>query len=465
MDAHKRKILIVDDDASIRNMLLIVLKEADRELIPAADTLEALKILTQEGIDLLVSDIKMPDITGIALLKKVKQVNPELPVIMITAYASTDEAVEAMKMGAFDYITKPFNIDELKLVVERALVANELTRENIKLKKEIEYRDRYENLIGKSDEMQKIFSLIGTIANTDSSVLIQGESGTGKELIAQAIHRQSPRKNYPFVSINCGAMPENLLESELFGHVKGAFTDAYRDKKGLFETAHQGTLFLDEISEMSLHMQVKLLRAIQEQKIRPVGGQMEISVDVKIISATNRDLKTEIEKGSFRTDLYYRLNVFSIRVPPLRERVDDIPLLMSFFLNRYRKKLNKDIVGFDEQVTDILTGFNWPGNVRELENTVERAVALEQSNVVGIQSIPRELVYHMGLQKNIPEDIDKFFFSSGMKMQEFLDAIAERLLRAALEKCGQNQRQAAEMLGINYRSIRYLLEKHMNKRN
>ncbi len=461
----KRRILVVDDDASIRNMLLIVLKDEDRELVPAVDTMEALKILSEERIDLLVSDIKMPDITGIALLKKVKSVNPDLPVIMITAYASTDEAVEAMKLGAFDYVTKPFNIDELKVVVERALNVNELKKENIKLKEEIDCRDRYENLIGKSEAMQKIFSLITTIANTDSSVLIQGESGTGKELIAQAIHRQSPRTPFSFVSINCGAMPETLLESELFGHVKGAFTDAYRDKKGLFEAAHKGTLFLDEISEMSLHMQVKLLRVIQEQKIRPVGGQQEIEVDVKIISATNRDLKQEIEKGRFRTDLYYRLNVFDVKVPPLRERVDDIPLLMSFFLNRYKKKLNKDIVGFDENVQEVLTGFNWPGNVRELENTVERAVALEKSLIITMQSIPRELSYHMNTSPMIPDGLDYFFFNSGMKMQDFLDNVTEGLLVSALEKCGQNQRQAADLLGINYRSIRYLLEKQQNKKS
>lgn len=460
----KRKILIVDDDASIRSMLLIVLKEENRELLTANDAIEALKILTDEKVELLISDIKMPDITGIALLKKVKTVNPELPVIMITAYASTDEAVEAMKLGAFDYITKPFNIDELKVVVERALNASDLKNENIKLKEEIECREKYENLIGKSSAMQKIFSLITTIANTDSSVLIQGESGTGKELIAQAIHRQSPRKNYPFVSINCGAMPETLLESELFGHVKGAFTDAYRDKKGLFEAAHLGTLFLDEISEMSLHMQVKLLRAIQEQKIRPVGGQQEIEVNVKIISATNRDLKREIENGTFRADLFYRLNVFSIKIPPLRDRAEDIPLLMTFFLNRYKKKLNKDIVGFDEKVLDVLTGFNWPGNVRELENTIERAVALEQEHVIGMQSIPRELVYHMDAHRRIPEGLDAFFYKSGMNIQEFLDAITEQLLVSALEKCSQNQRQAADLLGISYRSMRYLLEKLFNKK-
>ncbi len=461
----KRNILIVDDDISIRKMLLIVLREMDRELIPAVDALEALKILAKEKIDLLISDIKMPDITGIALLKKVKSVNPELPVIMITAYASTDDAVEAMKLGAFDYITKPFNIDELKMVVERALAANDLKNENIKLKKEIEHLERYENLIGKSDSMQKIFSLIGTIANTDSSVLIQGESGTGKELIAQAIHRKSPRKNAPFISINCGALPETLLESELFGHVKGAFTDAYRDKKGLFETAHQGTLFLDEISEMSLHMQVKLLRAIQEQKIRPVGGQQEVAVDVKIISATNRELKQEIENGGFRADLFYRLNVFNIKVPPLRDRPEDIPLLMNFFLNRYKKKFNKDIIGFDEKVLEILVGFNWPGNVRELENTVERAVALEQNQVIGIQSIPKELVYHMETDKLIPEGIENFFFKSKLNLQEFLDSVSNQILMSAMEKCQNNQKQAAEVLGINYRSIRYLLEKHQNKKN
>jgi DNA-binding NtrC family response regulator len=460
----KRKILIVDDDVSVRKMLAIVLKDENRELLQADDAMTALKCLSNESIDLLISDIKMPDITGIALLKKIKSVNPNLPVIMITAYASTDEAVEAMKQGAFDYVTKPFNIDELKLVVERALTSFDLKTENIKLKDEIESRDKYENLIGKNEGMKKIFSLITTIANTDSSVLIQGESGTGKELIAQAIHRQSPRKNSPFVSINCGALPETLLESELFGHVKGAFTDAYRDKTGLFESAHLGTLFLDEISEMSLHMQVKLLRAIQEQKVRPVGGQKEIDVDVKLISATNRDLKTEIEKGRFRTDLYYRLNVFNILVPPLRDRTDDIPLLMSFFLNRYKEKLSKEMLGFDETVTNILTGYNWPGNVRELENTIERAVALESGQTISLRSIPKELVYHMDPLKKIPDDLESFFFKSGLPLQEFIDLLSHRLLLSALDKTSQNLRQAAELLGINYRSIRYLMEKQQGKK-
>lgn len=464
MDVRKKKLLIVDDDVSIRKMLSIVLKDDSRAILQADNAMEALKILTHDSVDLLISDIKMPDITGIALLKKIKSVNPELPVIMITAYASTDEAVEAMKLGAFDYVTKPFNIDELKLVVDKAITTVELKKENIKLKDEIENRDKYENLVGKSEVMRKIFSLITTIANTDSSVLIQGESGTGKELIAQAIHRQSPRCNFPFISINCGALTETLLESELFGHVKGAFTDAYRDKTGLFEAAHLGTLFLDEISEMSLHMQVKLLRAIQEQKVRPVGGHKEIDVDVKIISATNRDLKTEIEKGNFRTDLFYRLNVFNIQVPPLRSRVDDIPLLMSFFLSRYKDKLNKDIVGFDEKVTDVLMGYNWPGNVRELENTIERAVALEEGQTISIRSIPKDLVYHMDTLKQLPDGLDTFFFKSGIPLQEFIDAISHRLLISALDKSNQNLRQAADLLGINYRSIRYLMEKQNSKK-
>ena len=309
--------------------------------------MDALKKLKGRNFDLVISDIRMPDLNGIELLKKIKTHDQELPVIMITAYAATNDAIEAMKLGAEDYIMKPFNLDELKIIITKSLHKKNIERENVELKEKLSDKENFENIVGADPKMRKIFELIDTMAQTDSTVLISGESGTGKELIARAIHSQdASRGDQKFVSINCGALPENLLESELFGHKKGAFTDAYQDKEGLFEAANQGTLFLDEISEMSQKMQVKILRAIQEKVIRRVGGNQEIAVDVRIITATNRDLVESIEKGEFRSDLYYRLNVISIKVPPLRERKEDIPILMQYFLQRYNKKFAKNISGF-----------------------------------------------------------------------------------------------------------------------
>lgn len=320
MSEKSIRILIVDDDSSLRNMLSIVLKKEGFQVESTENGISALKMLKRESFDLIFSDIKMPDINGIDLLKKIKSYSADIPVIMITAYASTDDAVEAMKLGAEDYLTKPFNLDEMKIVINKVLSRKMVEQEIVLLKTKLTEREEYENIIGRSHRMQGIFDIIRSIAQTDSTVLISGESGTGKELIAKAIHRKSLRKDREFVSINCGALPETLLESELFGHSKGAFTDAYKDKKGLFELADRGTLFLDEISEMSQNMQVKLLRAIQEKQIRRVGGQEEINVDVRIISASNRDLLASIKDNEFRSDLYYRLNVIPIQIPPLREK-------------------------------------------------------------------------------------------------------------------------------------------------
>lgn len=453
------RILVVDDDSSIRNMLTFVLNKSGYEPTGVEDGESALDKLRKETFDLIISDIKMPGISGIDLLKKIKAIDGEIPVIMITAYASTDDAVEAMKLGAEDYITKPFNIDELKILIERSIYKKNIERENIELKSRLTEKERFENIIGRNHQMLKIYDLIDTISKTDSTVLISGESGTGKELIARAIHKKSGRSGKEFISINCGALPENLLESELFGHIKGAFTDAYKDKKGLFEVAHKGTLFLDEIAEMSQKMQVKLLRAIQERKIRRVGGNDEIEVDVRIISATNKDLLEEMKKGEFRSDLFYRLNVISIRIPPLRERKDDIFLLLQYFLKVFNKKFTKNIEGFEKKVLEVFMKYSWPGNIRELENFLERAVALEKEKYITLKSLPTELIYNITEKAPLEGDIYSQLLAGSFNFTQYIDDISKKIIVKTLELNNFNMKQTSDMLNLNYRALRYLIQK------
>lgn len=454
------KILVIDDDPSIRNMLEIVLKKSGYDVTCTDSGKSALEKLKKETFDLIISDIKMPDITGIDLLKKIKAINPEIPVILITAFASANDAVEAMKLGAEDYVTKPFNLDELRIIIHRALYKRSMEKENIQLKSRLTEKEKFENIVGKNLKMLEIFEMIDTISQTDSTVLIIGESGTGKELISKAIHNKSERSGCEFVSINCGALPENLLESELFGHTRGAFTDAHKDKKGLFEVADKGTLFLDEIGEMSPKMQVKLLRAIQERKVRKVGGSQEIEVDVRIISATNKDLTESIKTGEFRTDLFYRLNVISINVPPLRERKDDIPLLLEYFLRIFNKKFNRQIEGFEKDALDIVINYAWPGNIRELENVIERAVALEKGAFIGIKSLPSDLVYNISETEVMPSNIDALLKDEHFDFQEYIDDISRRIILKAFLLNDSNMKKTAEKLKLNYRSLRYLMEKY-----
>jgi len=454
------KILVIDDDPSIRNMLEIVLKKSGYDVTCTDSGKSALEKLKKETFDLIISDIKMPDITGIELLKKIKAINPEIPVILITAFASANDAVEAMKLGAEDYVTKPFNLDELRIIIHRALYKRSMEKENIQLKSRLTEKEKFENIVGKNQKMLEIFEMIDTISQTDSTVLIIGESGTGKELISKAIHNKSERSGCKFVSINCGALPENLLESELFGHTRGAFTDAHKDKKGLFEVADKGTLFLDEIGEMSPKMQVKLLRALQERKVRKVGGSQEIEVDVRIISATNKDLTESIKNGEFRTDLFYRLNVISINVPPLRERKDDIPLLLEYFLRIFNKKFNRQIEGFEKDALDIVINYTWPGNIRELENVIERAVALEKGAFIGIKSLPSDLVYNISETEVMPSNIDALLKDEHFDFQEYIDDISRRIILKAFLSNDSNMKKTAEKLKLNYRSLRYLMEKY-----
>ena len=458
------KILIVDDDPSIRNMLTIVLKKSGYGVVSTDSGKSTLDRLKKETFELIISDIKMADINGIELLKKIKSINPEIPVIMITAFASANDAVEAMKLGAEDYVTKPFNLDELKIIIERAIYKKNIEKENIQLKSRLTDKEKFENIVGKNRKMLNIFDMINTVSKTGSTVLISGESGTGKELIAKAIHNKSERSLCEFISINCGALPENLLESELFGHIKGAFTDAYKEKKGLFEVANRGTLFLDEVSEMSQKMQVKLLRAIQERKIRRVGSNEEVGVDVRIISATNKDLAEEMKNGEFRSDLFYRLNVISIHIPPLRERKDDIPLLLRYFLKLYNEKFNRDIEGFEKEVLDIFINYSWPGNVRELENFVERAVALEKGKFITVKSLPSDLVYSISDNKvTLPTDINALFQDGNFNFTEYIDDISREIILKAFQINHSNMKKTAEALKLNYRSLRYLMEKFQLK--
>jgi DNA-binding NtrC family response regulator len=446
-------------------MLSIVLKQEGFSIDLAEDGRSFFKKIKKNRYDLIISDIKMPDINGMEILRKVKSVNPDLPVIMITAFASTNDAVEAMKYGAEDYIIKPFNIEELKILISKSLHRQDIENENVELKKRLAaQKDDFENIIGQNTRMLQIFELVDSIADTDSSVLVSGESGTGKELIARAIHNKSSRRGKPFVSINCGALPESILESELFGHERGAFTDAYKDKEGLFLIANNGTLFLDEIGEMAIQMQVKLLRAIQERKIRKVGSNVEQKINVRIISATNKELSDSIKNKEFRTDLFYRLNVIKIHLPPLRERKDDIESLIYHFMGKYNKQMNKSIKGFDANVIESFNLYNWPGNIRELENTVERAVALETRETIGLQSIPSEIAYSYSADLGYEHSrIDQLLNGENFDFNEYIDKISKDIIKEALKICNHKLNETAKKLQISYRSLRYYIDKFQLK--
>ena len=452
------KILIVDDEKSILDLLSMVFKKEGYIIHTALSSQRAFEILDEQDIDLVITDIRMPGMSGLDLLTHIKENYSDIPVIMITAYGSTREAVKALKAGALDYITKPFDIDELKIIIRNALHKRELEQENILLKRELTKIYSFENIIGKSKKMQEIFNLIEKIAPTDATVLIYGESGTGKELVAKAIHYKSLRRKNKFVSINCGALPENLLESELFGHVKGSFTGAYSDKRGLFEVANKGTILLDEIGEMSPMTQVKLLRALQERKIRRVGGVDEIEIDVRIIAATNQNLKEKIKKGEFREDLFYRLNVISITIPPLRERKEDIPLLVEHFVEKYSKQFQKDKKEVSPEVMKVFQDYHWPGNIRELENVIERAMALAQGDKITIDDIPKEIIYPATIEMpiSIPEE--------GFNLNSHLEELSRRYIEYALIKAERNIKRAAELLGISYRSLRHYIDKYQIKK-
>jgi len=449
----KIRILVVDDEPSMREFLEIFFRREGYAVETAPGVDEAVVCLENDEIDVVITDMQMPGGTGLDLLHSCREISPETMVIVITAYASTDSAIAAMKEGAYDYITKPFKVDEIRLVVEKALEKKLLSVENRRLKTELRTQIRHRNIIGNSEPMQRIYELVAQVAGTKTNVLIGGESGTGKELIARAIHDQSDRSDGAFVALNCGAIPENLLESELFGHMKGSFTGAIQNKEGLFETADHGTLFLDEVGELSPALQVKLLRAIQEKTIRRVGGTGDRKVDVRILSATNRRLEDEVAAGRFREDLYYRLNVIQVALPPLRERIEDIPLLVHHFIEKFSEELGKPIECMDDDAIEKLLDYTYPGNVRELENIVERAVALSRGPRIDLSAMPPTVMGSQAPRSDarIPPD--------GVKLEALVDDYERSLLGEALRTSGGVKKHAAKLLGISFRSFRYRLEK------
>ena len=453
----KDKILVADDEQSMREFLEIMFKKEGYHVSLAPNGEEVLKLAEKEIFDLVLLDIRMPRLDGISVLKKLKAISPETIVIMITAYASADTAIKAMKEGAYDYITKPFKVEEIKLIIKNALEKKNLQQENILLKQVVRDRYHFDNIIGQSSKMLALYDLLEKVAPTKTNILITGESGTGKELVAKAMHYNSPRKDKPFVTLNCGAIPESLIESELFGHMKGAFTDAIATKKGLFELADEGTIFLDEISELPLLMQVKLLRVLQDKEFKRVGGTEDIRVDVRIISATNKDLEEGVREKRFREDLFYRLNVIQIKIPPLREKREDIPPLTTHFLKKYSEELNKNMSTISPEALRILLNYDYPGNVRELQNIIERAVALESTQELTAQNLSSYLDEQLPLKKR-PLDLE--IPNEGIDLEKVVEDLERTLLLKALEKTKGIKKKAADLLHINFRSMRYRLEKY-----
>ena len=451
----RAKILIVDDERSMRELLEIFLKKEGFAVVSAASAEEGLTNLKTAEFDLIISDIKMADMSGIDLLRELRQTTFSGQFILLTAFASAETAIQALKMGAFDYILKTENfIEELKLVVHSALENRRLREENTYLRREFKKVHGMGNLIGKSKKMQELFKMIEVVSATNSTVLITGESGTGKELVAKAIHLNSPRAEDSFVSVNCGAFTETLLESELFGYMRGSFTGAVANKKGLFEVADKGTIFLDEVGETSPAMQVKLLRVLQERTIRRVGGTEEIAVDVRIIAATNRDLSGMVAENQFREDLFYRISVIPLELPPLRHRRDDIPLLADHFFTRLNGSMGKKIDRISAEALKKLEGYDWPGNVRELENAMERAFILEMSNELSAQHLPESVATHSRMRAltNLPDE--------GLDLEAYVEALQKGFLEEALRRTDRVQVKAAELLRMSYRSFRHYMQKY-----
>ncbi len=454
----KSRILVVDDEESIREFLEIMLKKEGYEVTLAEDGQKAIEVLAKKSFDMIISDLQMPHVTGVELLKHVKESYPDTVFMMITAFGTTETAVEAMKMGAFDYLTKPFKIDEVRMNIHNALRSRNLEVENRTLKKELVKEYSFQNMVGNSAPMHAIYDMVKRVALTPTNVLITGESGTGKEVVAKAIHYNGPLKDRPFVTVNCGAIPENLMESEMFGHKKGSFTGAVADKSGLFEVADSGTLFLDEVGELPLTIQVKMLRAIQERVIRRVGATDDHKVEVRIIAATNRNLEEMVAKGSFRQDLYYRLNVINIRTPALRERREDVPLLANHFLKKYNERLNKNIGAISTETMEILKKYDYPGNVRELENLIERTVALESGATILPESLPPMVNTGGGRKMASSNEIE--IGDDGLDLDKVMGQIEKELLVKAIHTAGGIKKRAAKLLHISFRSMRYRIEKY-----
>jgi two-component system NtrC family response regulator len=449
-------ILVIDDEINYLTVMETLLGEAGYEVLTAPSALEALKIAGASDLDLALTDMKMPKMSGIELLDEFNRLYPDLPVIIMTAYGTVEKAVTAMKKGAFDYILKPFKNEEILITIAKALEHRHLILKNLLLNQELEKKYGFPNIVGESRVMQEILALVKRVAQSRATILVTGESGTGKELIARAVHQCSARAAKSFISVNCAALTETLLESELFGHERGAFTHAVAMRKGRFELADGGTLFLDEVAEMSQALQVKLLRVLQEMEFERVGGIRTIKVDVRVVAASNQDLKEEVEAGRFREDLFYRLNVVHLHLPPLRQRQEDIPLLAAHFINKYVQQNLRDKTRITPESLKVLIHYSWPGNVRELENVMERAVILCSNNLISPQDLPAEL---SPAPTESRLEIDRFI-PLHTPLPEALDAIEEQMIRRALEKSGQVQVRAAELLGITKSLLQYKLKKY-----
>jgi two-component system response regulator PilR (NtrC family) len=459
MAQNSPHILVVDDELSMRELLEYMLAKENYKVTCAESGREAIDTLEKDHFDLLLCDIRLGDITGLDVLRASKKQHPDNLVILISAYATTETAVEAMNEGAFDYVPKPFDKDELMATIAKALELRSIEHEKKMLDDELKKNLHFGMIVGNSPAMRHIYKLIEQVANTKTNILITGESGTGKEVIAKAIHQESDRSDRPFMVINCGGIPETLMESELFGHKKGSFTGATNDKKGLFEIAHKGTVFLDEIGELSLPIQVKLLRVVQEKVFKPVGGNEDISVDIRIIAATNKSLEEEVINGNFREDLFYRLNVIEIKVPPLRERKADLRALAQHFLEKYSKEMEKKISKFSSYALDLLNKYDFPGNIRELENLLERSVALSTTNIVLPDSLALSLHKRRWIEgfKDRRFDLDEVV--RGVALDSILEEVERGYLKKALDCSNGNKNKASELLGISFRSLRYRLDK------
>ena len=450
----KARILVVDDERSMQEFLEIFFRSEGYDVVTAGDVDTALIHLENDDFDVVVTDIQMPGRSGIDLLHATYEISPEAIVIMITAFASTETAISAMKEGAYDYVTKPFKVDELRIVIDKALEKKLLSSENRRLRKELKSHSRDRSIIGNSAPIRRVSELITQVADSKANVLISGESGTGKEIVARAIHQRGSRCEKPFVAVNCAAIPETLLESELFGHVKGAFTGAFQNKEGLFSVADGGTLFLDEVGELTLAVQVKLLRAIQEKCFRRVGGSGDTRANVRIIAASNRRLDEEVAAGRFREDLYYRLNVIEIPLPSLRDRSEDVPLLVAHFIEKYATELENTVTHATDEAIARLSEYRFPGNVRELENVIERAVALSRSDVIDLDSLPPVV-----LSPAVCGEPPRITSSEGVDLEAMLNEYEKGLLKEALQAAKGVKKHASKLLGVSFRSFRYRLEK------
>ena len=451
------RLLVVDDEPSMREFLEIMLSQEGYQVTLASSGEEGFKAYRQEEPDLVLTDVKMPGMSGLELIKEIHSIDPAIPIIAITAYACADDAMRAVRAGAYDYLSKPFQIDDLRVIIRNALETRRLRKENLELRQSVGQQHRFGDIVGRSPQIEDIFSLISRVAPSKASVLIVGESGTGKELVARAIHRNSTRVDRPFVPVNCTAIPESLLESELFGHLKGSFTGAVANKPGLVETAHTGTLFLDEVGDIPPSVQAKLLRFLQEREFRRVGGTEDKKVDVRVLAATNKKLEKEMETGSFREDLYYRLNVIRIRIPALREREEDIPLLIEHFLRKFAKEQGKNIKKVSSLALRILCNYQYPGNVRELENVIERCVTLEESDQLTADNLPPKL-----LEGRVPPSAtlgEMDIPPDGIDLNRTMENFERKLIGRAVEITGGNRSRAASLLGISFRSLRYRLLK------